>query len=519
MQRKEQTLITRINDWVTTNNNKEITGALMNDLLVDIVESSHLSNGSKWQNSAAALRGYTLYKNLDQVGLLDTLDFYTFNSSSNATDDGVNVIKPTEIATGSPGRWLLQRNFLASPIFEKEDLGSGLEGIKPVASNIKRFSIEENSYGLTSFKITNTNDVDNYVGAVLELKGSGPDFENAFYIGKYGASYWIPSWADSAGILTDKNLVISSLGVSSEILFQIGGGFNAPEDAIKIKANKVLTSVVTDYETLITEDNDFITKKYFDLNSSSGASWTYTNSSPMPSALGGYQAGTTFNNQNMQQMWDGLLYPYQHPDFNNFTIIGESQTLEVGEAVQGGLKTFTWSTSNTGNVEINSIEIRDITAGDVVLGTGLANDGIEELDIGNAITKTTNTSHQWRIYGDNTNGTSFNRSFSINWYWRLYFGESAGAVLPEASLKALRVSMLTNSVSRDYQFMTGGYKNIAHVSALGTLTSFVDVNTGFAVPFEAPYTVSVTNDHGVTVDYKVYRSTYQLGGSILINAS
>lgn len=43
----------------------------------------------------------------------------------------------------------------------------------------------------------------------------------------------------------------------------------------------------------------------------------YSNSTPMPQQLGGYDEGTTFENRTMQQMWDGLLYPTLYPSLSN----------------------------------------------------------------------------------------------------------------------------------------------------------------------------------------------------------
>lgn len=81
---------------------------------------------------------------------------------------------------------------------------------------------------LTGFKTTNTNDVSNYAGAVVELKGSGADFTNNVYFGKYGASFYIPSWAGNGVLATDKSLVLGAVSTTSRINFQVAGGYIAP---------------------------------------------------------------------------------------------------------------------------------------------------------------------------------------------------------------------------------------------------------------------------------------------------
>ena len=46
----------------------------------------------------------------------------------------------------------------------------------------------------------------------------------------------------------------------------------------------------------------------------------YTNPTPMPSAVGGAKAGTTFNKTPINDVLDMLLYPYQNPSFSAFSI-------------------------------------------------------------------------------------------------------------------------------------------------------------------------------------------------------
>ncbi len=292
MQRKESILKDRINNWVTTNGNREITGYMINDLLIDIVESSHLSNSMKWFNSAASLRGFTLYKNIASAGLVDSLNFYYFDETSNLTDDGIDVIKPTEIGSAELGRWLRERS-IGTGLFEALDIGSGLNAIKPISTSTKEFRLEENSDGSTINKITNTNDVDNTASAIFEVKGSGAINTNNAIFAKFGSSYWVASWADKSVLATDKSLRIGALGTTSDIIFQIGGSYSAPNDAVKINSNRVLSSLVLNYETLISADNDFITKKYFDLNS--GRKLTrYSNE--LPVVTGGQAAVSPLTN-------------------------------------------------------------------------------------------------------------------------------------------------------------------------------------------------------------------------------
>ena len=240
---------------------------------------------------------------------------------------------------------------------------------------------------------------------------------------------------------------------------------------------------------------------------------TYTNSTPTTATVGGISAGSTFSGATMSEMWDLLLYPYQSPSFNSFAIDGQSGTLEVGDTITSGSKLFTWSTSNSSNVASNSISIEDVTDA-VTLGTGLANDGSESLSIPSSITKTTATSHQWRIKGTNTQASSFLRNYNVNWRWRIYYGTDSDASLNAVGVAALANNPLSSGFAGTYSFAAGDYKYFSYPASMGTATTFKDSLTNIDVAMEPLYTVSITNTHGVTTTYNVHRSTNILGSTI-----
>jgi hypothetical protein len=238
---------------------------------------------------------------------------------------------------------------------------------------------------------------------------------------------------------------------------------------------------------------------------------TYTNATLVPTAIGGIAQNTTFSNKTMTQMWDSLLYPYQVPAFNSFGITGVSTPVEVGTTISGS-KTFTWGTTNPGNINTNSIMIQDIT-GSSTLGSSLLNDGTEVLAMG-SVQKVTATSNTWRITGTNTQSANFIRDYAVSWQWMRYYGESALTSLAEANIKALRIPGLSAGLAATYSFAAGGYKYLSYPSVLGTATSFKDSGTNLDIPFEAVYTVSVTNANGIVTNYNVHRSTNVMGGAV-----
>jgi len=248
-----------------------------------------------------------------------------------------------------------------------------------------------------------------------------------------------------------------------------------------------------------------------------GPSFTYNNATPMPSTVGGWETGSTFSNDTLQQLWDGLLYPYQYPSFTSFVMVGVSSPVEVGDTISG-IKTFTWADSNPTNVQVNSVAIRD-TTGAVDLAVGLVDDGTENVNIG-VVQKITATTNVWTIRATNTKVQVFSKTLTVAWEWMFYYGESINAgPLIEADIKALRIGVLKAAIASTYSYLAGGYKYLCYPSVLGTATLFKDSLTLLNVPFETVYTVSVTNVNGITTNYNVHRSTNILGSAIDIIVS
>ncbi len=243
----------------------------------------------------------------------------------------------------------------------------------------------------------------------------------------------------------------------------------------------------------------------------------YTNATPVPTTIGGITAGSTFSSKTMKEMWDMLLYPYMNPAFTTFGITGVTSTYEVGYTIPANSYTFTWAISNGINVAVNSIRIEDVTNA-TTLVTGIANSGSAIAAIP-SISKASATSHQWKITGTNTNNATFNRTYTVAWQWKVYYGESALTTLTGSDVTALRVKNLATTANGNYAMLGGGYKWICYPTAMGLKSTFKDVATNFDMSMVAPITVSVTNAYGVTTDYYCHRTYNVLGSGINIGVS
>jgi len=168
--------------------------------------------------------------------------------------------------------------------------------------------------------------------------------------------------------------------------------------------------------------------------STSGGTGFYNLASPSTITVGGIPAGTTLTGKPLEQLWEDLLVVYQVPTFtlfnNNISLLNQ-----VGNPVSwSGSKTFNWNTTNSGNVQPNSIEIIDVTNGNAILGTGLANDGNESLALGITINNNIPISHTWGVKGTNTEANPMGqKNYTITSIYPWFFGKISSGGAPSGS--------------------------------------------------------------------------------------
>jgi hypothetical protein len=275
-----------------------------------------------------------------------------------------------------------------------------------------------------------------------------------------------------------------------------------------------------------------ILKKYNgnDISFSAGSgvgSVTYTNPTPTPIAVGGVLAGSTFNAKTMQEMWDLLLYPYQPPAFSFFGLSGIANQQEIGYDITPS-QTFTWATTNSANVAINSVQLAGYN---LTTLTGLANDGSEAVTFTSPITRNAIDgvgTRAWTIQAQNTSGNTFSTSSSIRWDWRMYVGTSLLTTLNESQIEGLTdFNSVKNGYAGTFNMSAGGYKYFCFADTYGTPTSFKDTSNNLNIGMNTSYTntdsngntyqlVSVTNTNGETTNYRVYRTLNILASTINI---
>jgi hypothetical protein len=195
----------------------------------------------------------------------------------------------------------------------------------------------------------------------------------------------------------------------------------------------------------------------------------YTNATPTTATVGGVPAGTVFNATTLTAIFNELFYPYLVPEFTSFDIQGQTSPIEVGATISGS-QTFVWTISNPTNLTPNSITITDVTAS-TILGSSLANTGSFVTTI--SAQRVTEGAYTWGISATNTESGSLTDDYSVDWYFRVYYGESANTTLDAAQIIGLNFSQLSNTFAGTYSFGAGNYKYIAFPDSFGSPVLFL----------------------------------------------
>ena len=234
----------------------------------------------------------------------------------------------------------------------------------------------------------------------------------------------------------------------------------------------------------------------------------YTNSTPMPTAVGGIKAGTTFDKTPINDVLEMLLYPYQNPSFSAFSIDGQSSgSFELGYTYTGGTKLFTWNISNPGNVKENSIVLNS--------ESGLPNTGSKSQTIAD-ITKNTVSSHTFTIKAQNSNNVEFTRTITFNWLAKRFWGVSEEESVTDDIIKSFSSELSNSRVKTVSYDGTGGrYPYFIYPTALG------DLNNTKVNNLEWNDWVLVKRDfinvNGVSIPMNIYRGFNKINGALTIN--
>jgi len=261
----------------------------------------------------------------------------------------------------------------------------------------------------------------------------------------------------------------------------------------------------------------------------------YSGQSPTTITVGGLPSGSDITDLPISDLLEAILVPYIAPTFSSFAI-QQSTPVEVGTTLSSS-QSFSFAFTEISNIQANTLEILDVTGGNIVLGTFALSPSPVTTSIGSIQFNSPN-SYSWRGRATNTQSNTFLSSLTtVNWYWRIYYGTNILPILAEADIEGLASNLLTNTENRTYSFSSGGYKYFSWPDSFGSptaTTGFRDTSTNLSVSMAdssdngafsnvqngwSYALVNITNINSVNTNYRVYRTKNILGGSINIQVS
>ena len=271
----------------------------------------------------------------------------------------------------------------------------------------------------------------------------------------------------------------------------------------------------------------------YPLTGGGGAAPEYVGTSPTTVTVGGLPAGSAISGETLSMVLQQILVPYINPSFSSFSMSGQATAVEVGTTLSGS-KSFTFGFNTIANVIANTMTIYDVTA-NVALATGLPLTSPQSATIA-TVTNTSPSSYSWcGVATATSTNTFYSGNFTVNWLYRMYWGDSTTANLAASDILALSSNSLTSGFAGTYSFAAGGYKFFSWPDSFGSptaTTGFKDTSNGLPMamaPADSYFTntqngwsyalVSVTNSLSVTTNYRVYRTQNVLGGAYTIAVS
>ena len=287
------------------------------------------------------------------------------------------------------------------------------------------------------------------------------------------------------------------LDLSSNIPYRWGGNVYVPLSGALVLGNTSATAHRGDHGSLAYSRS------------------TYTNTTPVPSDVGGVEKDSIFLGKPIPEILDQLLYPYQYPAFSSFSITsGISGQHEVGEVVSTGLNSF-FNISADNSDNISNITINQ--SGPPLYSQVAFSSTIGPIPNTTFLRNTVGSVVMYTLSGLNTRNQNIDSiSISSNWLARIYYGKSEEETLDEQGLESLSGTELVSSIPLNNVKTALGGSGFLHVAIptalIGDIGDIYDEGGANNVP-KIDYSVSVTNQHGLNVDYKVYRSSFSFSGT------
>ena len=228
----------------------------------------------------------------------------------------------------------------------------------------------------------------------------------------------------------------------------------------------------------------------------SGSS-NYTNPNPTPISVGGIAAGSTFNNQTMQNMFDQLLYPYIAPSIS-LSVSPSTGVREFGNSVATVTMnaTTTKHSNNITLVEFYRNGSLTHTQSSPIVGGGLETYTDTTPVTTNGITFTSKV-------GDGTQTITSNGA-SYTFVYPFYYGVGAQGLTGAQIRSTLTMLIKTPSNTTTTTSPVSQVFYLAYPNTSPALTSILDTNGFETLSDYTLRTVTITGLDGTPQTYKVY---------------
>lgn len=244
---------------------------------------------------------------------------------------------------------------------------------------------------------------------------------------------------------------------------------------------------------------------YPSFDAGAAAAVTYTNLTPTPLDVGGIDAGSTFNMQTMQQMWDMLLYAYIAPEIS-LAASEAAGTYEFGDTYSAITLTPT-VVAHTNPVTGVDFLRQDNGAGYLNIQSQ-ANDNPYSNDpntnLGNVPAVDQVATTNFRATATDGTDTTTSNTLTYTYVYPFYYGVGA------AGLNGAQIGALTKLVQTQGDKVlafapTNEVYYFAYPASYPDLTRILDQNAfDITADFTLRNPVSITGLDATAQDYKVY---------------
>jgi len=215
---------------------------------------------------------------------------YLIDSSSTLNLNGAIYDCVTVQSNGS--KWLITDRYMpimasTNSILYQDSVGA-ITGSSEYLYDATTRTVKEYSTwtGMTLNQIRNDNDTSNTACAVFEVKGSGADYTNNVYFGKYGNAYWIPEFAGRGAIASDKGIAFATPDSSKTLDFYVGTAYATLSKKFSVASSANTSYVLLNYNSDLSSsytDRTLTDKQYVDSGSFTTATGSVTTYNPSAS--------------------------------------------------------------------------------------------------------------------------------------------------------------------------------------------------------------------------------------------